>query len=154
MKSEGFHLYLRDVTGLIETLMDVLAGAASLSLEGDLSLVEDAIAAIPGASAKETSTLRRNTISPQQDFIVLPIEAGTISPIKQSVIRQAGIGGRVCHVQIAKSGTLQFGAYDLDGFNPARVAFAGDAAPESFLNEMVSRGLLRGFERVPDSERR
>ena len=56
-----------------------LAGGARISFEGDLRHCVFP-PELPRSSA-ETFVLRRNTIAPVQDFVVLPLEPETIAPI-------------------------------------------------------------------------
>ena len=55
-----------------------LVGDAHISLEGDLRGL--GVMDIPGASDLETATLKRNTVRPKQDFVVVPLEATTPRP--------------------------------------------------------------------------
>jgi hypothetical protein len=49
-----------------------ISGNAHMSFEGRLNHLR--LASIPGASEEETFVLKRNTIWPKQDFIVVPLE--------------------------------------------------------------------------------
>ncbi len=148
--SEGYLLHTNNTVGLIEAMMDVLCGDAQISLEGDLSPAARAIEAIPGRRDEPMEVLRRNVHWPRQDFVILPLEWDTNQPIKETVVNRLRIGEGVLHIAIAKAGALQFGAYRLDNWTPAVSALfvAGDAVPESALKQMVSRRLLRGYERT------
>jgi hypothetical protein len=57
-----------------------------------------------------TEVLKRNTLWPKQDFVVLPLEAKTVGPIV------AAVGGTVpksiLHIQAEKCGRLELGFYD------------------------------------------
>jgi hypothetical protein len=78
--------------------MKELAGAAHISFEGDLRLTR--ISELSNASGEESLVLKRNTLWPKQDFIVLPLETDVIGAIS------AAIGGTVpktiLHIQIEK----------------------------------------------------
>ena len=88
--------------------MHELAGGALISFEGNLKGLR--LLSLAGGSLHETAILKRATIWPTQDFIVLPLEAAAIPQLLNSV---GGIvSRRVLHVQIEKAGVLQFGAYD------------------------------------------
>jgi hypothetical protein len=63
---------------------------------------------LPPASTEETSVLKRNTLWPKQDFVVIPINPG----VEEAVL--AAIGGsvsrKIIHIQIEKDGCLESGA--------------------------------------------
>ena len=81
-----------------------------LSLEGDLSHYD--LTRIPDASGEPTEVLRRNTIAPKQDFIILPVTPTTFETISRQVLPQVGLKHRILHVQIASDDRLVLGAYD------------------------------------------
>ncbi len=103
-----------DKRRLLLTLMEELAGGAHVSFEGRLRGLS--LSNISGASGEPTSVLKRNTLSPKQDFVVVPLEPS----MGQRII--AAIGGHLNYAtyheayltsrQIEKDGQLQFGAYD------------------------------------------
>jgi hypothetical protein len=90
------------------------------------------------ASGKETAILKRNTIWPVQDFVVLPLETDLIKTIVSS------IGGTVprglLHIQIEKRGQLELGLYD--NFGPDTSFFGPGLTPEFFIR-LESEGVLR-----------
>lgn len=130
------HFVVKDKTRLLTEVMRALAGDAYISFEGDLSGMQ--VCQLPGCLRDETSTLRRNTNWPQQDFIVLPLD----SPAVWSILK--GIGGtipkRILHIQIEKDGHLQFAAYD--NFHPGCVVF-GTALGTDLLDRLFDAGILR-----------
>jgi hypothetical protein len=81
-----------------------------LSLEGDLSRFDSAL--VPGASREPSALLRRNTISPVLDFVILPVTAVTVDTICQRVLPQVGLKQHVIHAQVASEGRLVLGAFD------------------------------------------
>jgi hypothetical protein len=126
---------VRDKRGFLSAVLCELAGDTHVSFEGDLRGLR--ILDFPGASSTETTVLKRNTIWPPQDFVVLPLEASSINPILAAICNH--VPRRVIHIQIEKSGRLAFGAYD--NFDPDCL-FLGDAVPSGFLDVLVSRNLL------------
>jgi hypothetical protein len=126
---------VRDKSGLLLALMEELAGDAHISFEGDLQGL--ALKSVQGASEHETSALKRNTIWPKEDFVVLPLE-----PAKGKAILLA-LGGNVpravIHIQIEKANTLAFGAYD--NFDPNCIFF-GSAVPMALLEKLEADGVL------------
>jgi hypothetical protein len=132
---------VRDKNRLLLAVMNELAGDAHISFEGDSKILS--LATLSDASQLETSVLKRNTLWPQQDFIVVPLEPPTVPQILKK------IGGTIprsaLHIQIEKEGRLEFGAYD--NFNPESMFF-GSAITETFLESLVSEGLLRRMNGV------
>jgi hypothetical protein len=92
---------------------------------------------VAGASSDETQVLKRNTLWPKQDFVVLPLEAEMVGPI------MAGVGGTVprglIHVQIQKEGRLQPGLYD--NFAP-KFMFFGPGLTPTFFATLQEAGVL------------
>jgi hypothetical protein len=142
-----YHMVARDKPGLLIAMMRALCGTAHISFEGDLSKCR--LAEIAGATDQETSVLKRNTLWPRQDFMVVPLEADTIRPIMDRVLPQGRIVHDVDHVQIEKNGKLEFGAYD--NFHPECIG-AGAAVLETLLQELTSRGVLRSYELVKEAD--
>ncbi len=131
---------VRDKNRILLAVMKDLAGDALISFEGDFKNLR--LQALAGASGEETPALRRNTLWPKQDFIIVPLELSAIPSIN------AAMGGTIPqaidHIQIAKAGVLEFGAYD--NFHPHAMAF-GVGMSESFIESLYVEGLL---ERLND----
>ena len=126
--------------------MDALCGASALSLEGQLSKVSGTIAAMAGVGDDETPVLKRNTIAPIQDFVVLPLEWDTVETLKTTILNHLNLNDDVIHVQIAKDGVHVFGIYDLDYPEPPNF-LAASAVTDDVLKQWVSRRLIRGFDK-------
>jgi hypothetical protein len=130
------HLYkIRDKRRFLIAAMEELAGAARISFEGDLSATT--VAHLAGASRDETEILKRNTLWPKQDFVVLPLEADLVNAII------AAVGGTVprsiLHIQIEKDNCLQLGLYD----NCApEASFFGPSLTPSFFSNLESDGTV------------
>jgi len=116
-------------------VMEELAGAAHVSFEGDLSTTK--VFDMAGVSKEETPVLKRSTLWPKQDFVVLPLEPNCAKGIITA------IGGTVpksiLHIQIEKSGCLEIGLYD--NFDP-KAMFLGSALTQSLLNRRKSQGTI------------
>jgi hypothetical protein len=125
----------RDKKRLLAAIMEKLAGDAHISFEGNLRDLK--LLSLPGASEEETAVLRRNTTSPKQDFVILPLESLT----SQSILSAVGktVPRRILHIQVEKSGVLEFGAYDC--FHPECVVF-GSAVDDALLGSLISQGVL------------
>lgn len=93
---------VRHKNRLLLSMMKELAGNAHISFEGEFDVA--GLAAIPGASQIETQMLKRNTLSPRQEFVVVTLEPSNIAPI---ISKLGGTTPRgVLHVQIEKDGRL------------------------------------------------
>jgi hypothetical protein len=134
MKSQVKCWKVRDNGQLLLTLMKELEGDAHISLEGDLRALS--LSTYAGASNQPTDVLKPSTV--QTDFVVLPLESSASDKI------YAALGGKVpktvLHVQIEKSGVLQFAAYD--NFYPECIFF-GIAVTQRVIDSLVSDGVIR-----------
>jgi hypothetical protein len=134
----------RDKAELLTAMMKALAGNAYISFEGDLSHCR--FPADLTCSAEETAILRRNTIHPRQDFVIISLETATIDQILDTVLPEDKFVKEVTHIQIERDGTLQFGAYD--NFHPECVMSIG--VPHLRLDQLRSSGALRSYQLAPD----
>lgn len=135
-----YWLVARDKPSLLTHMMRYLAGEARISFEGDLSRCE--FPAMLPRSIDEDSILTRQTLSPRQDFIILPLEHDTIRSILDVVLPDNRYMEDIIHIQIEKRGELQFGSYDQ--FHHDRiVCFLG--VPTKFLDELKQPGILRSW---------
>src|SRR6185437_4572331 len=123
-KQQGWRV--RDKFAFLLAVMRQLAGGAQISFEGDLDPFS--LAEIQGACSQETEVLKRNTLWPKKDFVVLPLEETTVPRIATAM------GGswsrRFYNIQIEKNGVLEFGTYD--SFDPTCFNF-GPAFDHEFL---------------------
>jgi hypothetical protein len=78
--------------------MNELTGTANIPLAVDLRGLN--VEQFRGVSREETAILRRNTIWPKQDFLIIPLNSST----GQSILRRMGGGvpQRIMHMQIEK----------------------------------------------------
>ena len=135
METKGNRWRVIDKRRLLSAMMEELAGEAHISLEGDLSAMS--FSSIPGASKEETGALKRSTRWPKQDFVVLPLEATT-----EAILLAVGgtVPNSVVHVQIEKSGLLEFAAYD--NFHPQCLVFRAAVAPAA-IESLLTKGIIR-----------
>jgi hypothetical protein len=133
---------VQDKRRLLLAMMEELAGDAHISFEGDLSALH--LSSIPGASQEETVALKRNTLWPKQDFMVLPLELSTIKTIVSAI--GGTVPNAIIHIQIEKGGTLQFAAYD--NFHPQCVVF-NPAVKQAILESLVSENIMRPYTERP-----
>lgn len=113
-------------------MLEHCKGDSFISLEGELSKLS--LAKLEGSSSNETAALKRGTLWPKQDFIVLPVEQ------PKAVIAALGgsIPSSVVHIQLENDGNLVFGAYD----HFQHLHF-GELLDEGFLDRLVSDGILQ-----------
>lgn len=127
-----------DKKRLLLVLMEELAGNAHISFEGDLKRL--ALQHLPDASNDPTEALKRNTLWPKQDFIIVPLEPS----MSKNIL--AAIGGTVpksiIHIQIEKNGVLEFGAYD--NFHPESI-YLGKALDQGIIDSLVAEGIIRSY---------
>jgi hypothetical protein len=119
--------------------MEELAGDASMSLEGDLQRCnfKDRIV----ISRDETDLLRRNTITPKLDFIVLSLIPETVDEIFNQIIK-AGLDRAIVHVQIGRDGVIELAAYD--NMHPECVV-TGPGVDFQLLEDLRTKNVIRSF---------
>jgi hypothetical protein len=86
--------------------------AAHIALEGHLQ--DTGLLGLPQVSFDETETLRRQTLVPRLDFVVLPTTIAVVSELKSRLSAPGlfGLGGALIHVQVEQRGDLVFIACD------------------------------------------
>ena len=132
----------RDKPGLLWAFLDHFVGDSRVSFEGDLGRL--GLAELPGASTSESPVLRRTTIYPRQDFVVIPVTGETLSLLHRR-LSGPGLfpdGGALVHVQLEHAGRIVLGAYD--NFHKDCVV-ASDPAPESLLERLRESGVIRSY---------
>ena len=142
---EVYRLDTRDRPGLLAGMMSALASdATKISFEGRLSNTE--LVNIDGAAFEETGVLKRATLAPPLDFVILPLTQRTLPVIAKAITSKIAFGSKgIIHVQIAKDGDLAFAAYD--GFDrECVVAYASISA--ALLDELMKAKVVRGYCRV------
>jgi hypothetical protein len=141
MTEPRFLFDVRSSIGLIGAIIETLWGNAYLSSEGDLSRFDPR--SIKGAPGEETAVLRRNTLDPGVDFVVLPLEADTKDLISKRLLPRLGMRKRVIHVQVEKEERLESGAYDT--FHP-ECTWIGSCVGEALLQSLAQQGFIRSFK--------
>lgn len=133
---------VHDKRRLLLVMMEELAGDAHISFEGDFRGLR--LLSTPGASQEETPTLKRNTLWPKQDFVVLPLEAS----MSETIVSAIGgtIPSAITHIQIEKNALLQFASYD--NFHPQCIVF-GAGVKQAVLESLASQGIMRPFTERP-----
>jgi hypothetical protein len=130
---------VRDRPGFLRRMMGEFAQGGRMSLEGDLSRCAFADEAVVGR--EDVGLLKRITLYPVLDFVVLFLEPTTIAPLFKQIMA-AGLSRAIIHIQIEHAGTLQLGAYD--NFHSECVV-TGPGVHVELLSELKSQGILRDF---------
>lgn len=131
---------VRDKPAFLHRMMVELAGKSHISLEGDLSQCrfddkgED-------LSPNETAILKRSTLWPKQEFVVLRLTSDKVNPIFNAIMR-AGLKRAIIHIQIERNGVLELAAYD--NFHPECVV-TGPGINRTLLEELKSSEVIAGF---------
>jgi|SRR5580692_11485259 hypothetical protein len=125
-----------DKPRLLLALLEKFAGDARVSFEGDLRGFN--LLALPGANENQTAILKRNTLWPMQDFVVVPLALSGGQSILSAI--SGAVPHRILHVQIESKGVLQFVSYD--NFNPECLVW-GPEIGSDFLDSLVAEGILK-----------
>jgi|RhiMetdeSRZDD1v2_1073273.scaffolds.fasta_scaffold386440_3 hypothetical protein len=148
-EEDRYWIVARDEARLLMAMMRALAGSAHVSFEGDLSRCEFPLEL--GPQANETPTLKRQTLIPQLDFAVLPLEAQSVQSILDVVLPNRRFMNDIIHIQIEKNGRLEFASYD--NFHPeCIVGFLGVST--DFLNTLREKGVIRSWTTPHEGARR
>lgn len=136
-------LTVRDCLGTLLAFLRKYKGSARASFEGDLH--ELRLDQLPGASIKESGALQRQTITPELDFVIVPVTSATLIELEQRMALPAVLGadGSVLHVQVEVDGDLHFSA--CDNFHPDATVVSHEV-PEGWLQQLQSAGLFEVAE--------
>lgn len=143
-----YSLYTRDRPGLLNAMMSALASdTTKISFEGTLSHTD--LVRIAGITHDESGVLRRATLAPREDFIILPLSEQTLPAIRKAINSKIAIGEKgIVHVQIVKDSDMAFAAYDT--FDKECVV-AYSAVSSELLDELTNAKVLRGYRQMAPS---
>jgi hypothetical protein len=143
-----YRLETRHKPRLLSAMMHALAAEDSaISFEGMLSHTE--LAQMEGVTDEETGVLKRGTLQPKLDFLVLPLTQQRLAAIEKAINSKIAFGYKgIFHVQIERNGKMAFAAYD--NFHQECVV-AYSAVPTALLDELTVARVLRGYHPVPQS---
>jgi hypothetical protein len=131
---------------LLFAMMKLFAANKSrISFEGNLS--STGLFGMNGSSHEEIGVLKRATLAPRLDFVVLPLTPAQAAEIEKAVDSKIGFDGYkgIVHVQIESEGEIAFAAYD--NFHEDCVVVTG-SVPTSVLDDLVTARVLRGYTLV------
>lgn len=136
-----YQLETRDRPALLFAMMRALAAeTCKISFEGELSQTE--LAEMQDVTHEEVGMLKRATLSPKLDFLVLPLKQDNVAAIEKAILSKIAFGNRgLIHVQIEQNGQLAFAAYD--GFQ--HVA-ASSKVQSSLLDELTKTRVLHKYQ--------
>ncbi len=99
---------------------------------------------MPSASNTETEVLKRQTLSSELDFVIIPLTDQTVQNIwkvlseKDHLVHEG-----IIHVQIESNGNLVFGGYD-NFHRQCVIAYSGVSI--ELLERLKEKGVIRGYE--------
>jgi hypothetical protein len=132
---------------LIAMLRSLVAEDSKISLEGRLSQTE--LAKMDGVTHEETRVLKRATIQPKLDFLVLPLTQQNVAAIEKAIVSKIAFGNNgIIHVQIERNENMAFAAYD-NFYRDSVVAYS--AVPTALLQELTETQVLRSYKRAPST---
>jgi hypothetical protein len=137
-----YRLDTRDRPRLLTAMMRTLAGEdCKISFEGALSQTE--LAQIEGVAYGETGVLKRATLQPRLDFLILPLTQQKLSAIENAINSKIAFGhSGIVHVQIERNGKIAFAAYD--SFHRECV-IAYSAVSIGLLQKLTETRVLRSY---------
>jgi hypothetical protein len=141
--TNAYSLDTRDRPALLFGMMRTFSSEQShIAFEGNLAATE--LYTLEGASYDETEILKRATIAPRLDFIVLPLVPARVPEIQRAIRSKIAFDGYrgIIHVQIEADGELVFGAYD--NFHRETVMVYG-TIETSVLDDLVKARTLRSY---------
>jgi len=139
-----YYLRAKNRPQLLFAMMHELAGDnAWISFEG--RLIHTDLMKIGGAAFEETELLRRGTIAPKLDFLILPLMRGNLQGIEKAILSKISFHSTegIVHVQIEKNGTMVFAAYD--NFSEG-CTWVFSNFSTALLDELVARKVLVSYE--------
>ena len=145
---EIYRLDTRDRPRLLLAMMHALAADdGRISFEGKLSETE--LAQMAGTACEEDGVLKRATLQPKLDFLVLPLTPKNLSPLERVIVSKVAFGnGGIIHVQIERHGRMAFAAYD--NFDRDCLVAYSDVSP-AVLDELIKTRVLRSYQRASHS---
>lgn len=143
ISNKRYHLVVKKAIQLMELVIPLFNNNASISFEGnlcsyDFSLFED-------TTQKETLNLRRNTIAPKQDFIILPLNSKAINFLTTDTFHRIGLRNKVIHIQIEYNHEIAFASYD--NFHEDCVWITAEVG-QSFIERLVDDKIISKYKIV------
>jgi hypothetical protein len=145
-----YKLETRDRPRLLVAMMRALAAEDTrISFEGALSQTE--LAEMEGVIHEESGVLKRATLQPKLDFLVLHLTQHNLSAIEKAIVSKIAFGhSGIIHVQIESAGKIAFAAYDSFA---RECVVAYSAVSSALLEELTKSHVLRNYQREQQSTR-
>jgi hypothetical protein len=96
---------------LLTAMMRALA-AEDCKISFEVALSQTELAQMEGVAHEQTGVLKRGTLWPKFDFLVLPLTQQYISAIEKAIESKISFRTGIRHVQIERNGKMAFAAYD------------------------------------------
>jgi hypothetical protein len=141
-----YSLVVKKTIELLNVLIEEFCGDAHISFEGDLSTCD--LGEIRDVSFEPTAILPRNTIWPQQDYVIVSLEVNTKDILAKRTFPKIGLRKKVLHVMIEKEGKLVFGAYD--NFHLDCVGISD--VDEVLLESLIEKKIIRQYELIQGNQ--
>ncbi len=143
---QAYRLRTKNRPQLVLAMMRALASEdAIIAFEGRLS--HTGLVTIEGVRLDETGVLRRATLRPKLDFVVLPLTPASLPTIERALVSKIAFNRQegIVHVQIEKHGQIAFSAYDQ--FHEDSVT-AYPMVPVALLEKLVEKRVLHSYTAV------
>jgi hypothetical protein len=116
-----------------------------IAFEGNLASTD--LFRLVGGSHEDTGILKRATIAPKLDFVVLPLAPSRVPEIEKAIRSKVAFAGYdgIIHVQIESEGEIVFGAHDNFGRDCVVV---NAIVKTSILDDLVKARILRGYSPI------
>ena len=124
----------------IEFMIMQFLGDGNISFEGDLAYFDNR--GLQGITYEETEILKSNVLSPEKDFIVVPLSPENAELIIKNVLRRVGLQKNVHHVQIESQGKLVCAAYDWFRYDTVWVL---DIVEEEVIRGLLENGIIHSY---------
>ena len=141
---EIYQLRTKHKIKLLFAMMRALAGNdAKISFEGRLAGSKELVS-VGGVHFEETEVLRRQTLQPTLDFVVLPLNQTLLPTIEKAIESKIAFShsSGIIHVQIESHGQIAFAAYD--EFDHGCVV-AYPPVSTDLLNQLVGKRVLHSY---------
>ena len=138
-----YKLVVKKPISLMEALISLFSDGAAISFEGKLS--SSLFLGIPDALTEPVEPFKRYTISPKQDYAIVPITTLTSEILRKRILPQIGLRKNVEHVHIVKDGEIVFYSYDC--FDKDCVGLA-PKIDEDKLRKLKDEGVLKDYKLI------
>jgi hypothetical protein len=115
-----------------------------ISFEGELGACD--WSEVTGVEREPSAAHKRNTMSPVQDFIIVPLSPASVETLKRKIPPHVGLHAKVAHILISRGDKPVFWSYDW--FHEGGCG-TDDAFDERILPKLREGGVIRGVTEMP-----